>query len=366
MKNNKMLKSIYNSNIHIIFCLLLTPFFSSNAQNVNNLRSAIQDSSTQCNIQIAKWRHNKTAAYSLNLDDFGASHFGDIETIANILDSTNNNISFATITKHTTSKMEQANGCLLGNEFVNHSWSHPDRNSLTTSRFAQEVDSSQAKLERLIHNNDPLFFIFPNDTRFVFGFINYISEHKYIGANGGITIVGNTMSEKVNHYNLTDPFSVKSIYYTDEGINEFQSMVDTAILTGNWGFNAAHNVGTGGFMPIPVEDFRAHMNYCKQKVDDGELWVAPVMQVLKYIMERRYFTVEIVSETDSMLELSWNTDRTINRSEYINNEDYNTPLSLIVTTPNGFEMMFDSNPWDGNIQIKYNSNGINAITQGAK
>jgi hypothetical protein len=143
-------------------------------------------------------------------------------------------------------------------------------------------------------------------------------------------------------------------------------MVDTAILTGNWGFNAAHNVGTGGFMPIPVEDFRAHMNYCKQKVDDGELWVAPVMQVLKYIMERRYFTVEIVSETDSMLELSWNTDRTINRSEYINNEDYNTPLSLIVTTPNGFEMMFDSNPWDGNIQIKYNSNGINAITQGAK
>lgn len=366
MKNNKMLKSIYNSNIHIIFCLLLTPFFSSNAQNVNNLRSAIQDSSTQCNIQIAKWRHNKTAAYSLNLDDFGASHFGDIETIANILDSTNINISFATIANSTTSKMEQANGCLLGNEFVNHSWSHPDRNSLTTSRFAQEVDSSQAKLERLIHNNDPLFFIFPNDTRFVFGFINYISEHKYIGANGGITIVGNTMSEKVNHYNLTDPFSVKSIYYTDEGINEFQSMVDTAILTGNWGFNAAHNVGTGGFMPIPVEDFRAHMNYCKQKVDDGELWVAPVMQVLKYIMERRYFTVEIVSETDSMLELSWNTDRTINRSEYINNEDYNTPLSLIVTTPNGFEMMFDSNPWDGNIQIKYNSNGINAITQGAK
>ena len=257
-----------------------------------------------------------------------------------------------------------------GHEFINHSWSHTSPKEWTDhATIALQIDSSQAMIERNIPNNRCLFFAFPYDDR-LDPVIDSLRIRKYIGARGG-------WFRKLNADQI-DPFKCHFDGYSPskfiyQSLNEW---VNSAIIGGSWAIREVHNIIDCGYEPVPLEEFLDHLDFCKKKIEDGELWMAPVQEVVQYIMERNNFSVSVINVDSTRLEFEINTDaETINPSSLIENSFYNYPLTILLNLPDEHvtssleisqgekrldyfyesqdSVRFDVLPWGENIRVEF-------------
>lgn len=284
--------------------------------------------SSAASVSYARWRGGKTAAYSINMDDYGTQYFGDLVHIDSTLDNRGLNVSFATVANWSScntpcqnANWGRAGTMLLGNEFICHTMTHPDQ-PLTDANYAFELDSSQALLEEKIPTNQCMFLIFSGGS-YSDGAREYLRTARYIGCQSG--------GGGVNPPVIADPYQVKASYYAGGGVGSLNSLLDDAIPTGGWTMRSCHNVGSGGWMPISMSDWNSHLNYCVQKVNDGSIWMAPVQEVLEYALEREAFPVAVTASDAQSVEVTIDTAvAEINASPKIHNRVYDTWLTLIV------------------------------------
>jgi hypothetical protein len=318
---------------------------------------------SQGTIQFARWKNDAKGAYSFDSDDYGRSWYGDITFIAGIIDTMPGvRLTFATNGGVSTDVFwDHANNTLLGNDFVNHTYNHepPDN---TPATFSLEVDSGQSIIEKNIPWQKCLFLVFPGGGKYDVPIMNnYIKTRRYIGTNGGST--------NPAPYNISNTFSMGMNYYNNNTVAEFNAMVNNAINTGGWSLAASHQIGGvgGGWGPMAADTFINHMKYCWQKVKAGDLWFDGIQHIVKYIGERENFSLQIVTENDTMLEAKFITDtKEINPSTFIDNTAYDEPLTLKGATKFGTAFKFDANPWKGNVIIKYNNSSIKSVIQNSK
>jgi hypothetical protein len=317
-------------------------------------------------VSTARWRSDAKAAHSIVHDDFGESWFGDINTMDSLAYNRQICVTFGTIALRAGVPWPHARALFArGHRFVSHSGTHIMSDGLDWN-LAQEIDSSRAVIERNIPGNKVLFFCAPGDRQLAPSVKDYIRAHGWIGIRGGCW--------QQNPYNIPDPFST-CVVGNDLGNatgGALNQQVDTAISHGNWWLLETHQIGlTGGYYPMDAANWRTHLDYCVQKRLSGELWTAPIQEVLMYALERNCWKVAVTSSDATTMHITFNTDSVVNAQ--VANRTFDVPLTLLAVLPSGWvaadaqvvqnaqvlthtltgtgTIRFDAAPWGGTVTV---------------
>ncbi len=121
-------------------------------------------------------------------------------------------------------------------------------------------------------------------------------------------------------------------------LQDFYNYVDSSINQGGWGLLQAHDVipfdsiqsaiDQGSYQPISVQWFDSACQYVSDASDNGDLWVATMGEVTKYMKERDSYDYNIVSVTDTSISL--------NITDTLEDDIYNYPLTADIIVPGGW------------------------------
>ncbi len=306
-------------------------------------------------VSIATWKNNAKGAYNLIHDDFGDAGVIGINNYADTMTFNRGiKITFGAITRsceQNPAMYAKANEMIYqhGHEIINHSHTHSCAvnsancggtgdnyawGEVATQRLNIEVDSSS---KSILKNTgiQPRYFIYPYD-QFSTNSDNYLKSKGYIGSRTGA-------------YNAAAPASfapdVDGFFKTalvvdvqNQGGNwisvNHNYWVDQAISNNSWVNREMHNVGPSGWGTISVADYRTHLNYVKQKMTSGDLWVGTVSEILTYqIQKLNYSPTSNYDVANKVITVSWNTP-TLNIANYLNPLAFKSPITLNVNVVN--------------------------------
>ncbi len=176
-----------------------------------------------------------------------------------------------------------------GHEIMNHSWTHLDIGQ--GASFSEQIDQAQTVLDENLPSPSS-FFIFPYDS-FTDDAVNHLGSIGYLGARAG--------TKGLNEPDFTDALRVKfDVYGGENSIYESQGdilkyYVDLAISERGWAVRELHGIADQTFFPVPVEDYKAHLDYVASKVESGELLVDTPTNIIHYRFARQYCGTPAVS-----------------------------------------------------------------------
>jgi hypothetical protein len=321
-------------------------------------------------VSFARWKNNATGAYSLSHDDAGYSWWADYAYVDSLLHNRGLTVSFNMIAglATRTDSMRAAAFIRHGYRYNNHSMNHICDTPLTAQATMNvEYDSAKALIERKFAPSQGkcLYFMAPCGNQSAAN-IDHLRAREYIGCRNDINGVSPVP------YNVPDPFRIgEACYSAGEDLN---ASAQVAITSGNWVTRYGHCVSDNsslGWMPIPLATYRAHLDWCKQQVDAGVLWMAPTQTVLMYALERSRWGVAVTSSGAASMQITINTDSVIN--PHVDNHLFNVALTLLAGLPSGWSaqdaqavqqgvelakvvansttIRFDANPWAGIVTI---------------
>lgn len=278
-------------------------------------------------VSIATWKNDASGAYSIVHDDLGISIANGLQTHADTCYRNRGlTASFGAVTEGAGSILYyQGNDWLeYGHWFTNHTWSHPAASTSwweDSEQYYMEIDSSKALMEQF-SGGKIIYLVFP-ENRWNNDVINYIRTHGYIGCRAG------NEGNGLNDADLPDPFACNYRGF-DQNLSGLHNSINTAISDGKWCQCMFHGVEDDSYDSAPLEDFQAHLDFCKSKVDAGDLWMAPVEPVIQYIKVRENLTAAVDhSNTDSMV-------ITLTVGGSLDSALYATPITFIIETPSGY------------------------------
>ena len=273
---------------------------------------------------VTTWRGNATAAYSIIHDDIcwdsvgGAFAIADPEQTARGIHG-----GYGVITSGCDdAKWEKVKLLLAhGHDVFNHSTNHPCMTSDKTlaeacdplaplsTDFATEIDQSTTILKNKL--GIPIeFFIFPYDVCDPAA-IARIKGLNYLGARCGANV------PTTNTATFPDGFALNfdvwgpaySTYIADPkcaGVVQYettpamspaacrqlilQKLVDDAIAAKGWAIREVHGFEGDPMVweALPPDEYKAHLDYVKSKMDAGQIWAEGPTPVLRYRWARQY------------------------------------------------------------------------------
>ncbi|HEX3694884.1 MAG TPA: polysaccharide deacetylase family protein [Polyangia bacterium] len=309
---------------------------------------------------VATWHGNATAAYSIIHDDICWDSVGGALAIAEPAQTSRGiHGGYGVITSACDdAKWAQVKKVIAdGHDVFNHSTDHPcmtnDKNlagacdpaAPLSTDFMTEIDNSTTTLKTKL--GIPIqFFIFPYDVCDPAA-IARLKSLNYLGARCGTDV------PTTNTANFPDTFKLNfdvwgpaySTYITDPrcaGVVQYmstpamspvacrqlilQKLVDDTIAAKGWGIREVHGfVGDPDvWEALPPDEYMAHLDYVKMKMDAGQLWAEGPTPVLRYRWARQYCTMPTL--TGSTLKFG---------TQPANCLTYDTVLSYLVTTTDG-------------------------------
>lgn len=351
--------------------------------------------------EIAAWKNNAKGAYTIIHDDYGDIGVDGIwqyadticsnrdikftfGAIANACEANRDVNGFSTpydyaknimMAQHNHEIMSHSHthDCAVGNA----GWSPCDADvgdawgeDVNGANFHQQVVEAHNSIE---YNTGftPKYYIYPYD-RFTDAANDTLKKMGYLGSRTGWNSprVGDAQfhrngyenSDENYYYPDADGFFRTSVQVfdandqalSDQGqANVLNDEVDNAIANSLWSNRELHNVGDTGWGSVTVNAYRAHINYIKQKVDAGDLWVGTVSEFLTYQMQKLKFSPSVTYNqiADKVL-VSWNSingQYNVNVSTYLADLTVKSPITLVVD--------MDGLTGDWNVQ-----QGVSAIT----
>jgi len=343
---------------------------------------------------IATWKNDAAGTYNIIHDDFGDAGVDGIQNYADTIFANRGlKFTFGAI----TSSCEQRTGMYdiakkmiaRGHEIINHSHTHScavaNQNcggtgvnyawaEKGTYDFADEIDLSTNSIKANTALT-PRFFIYPydqfNDTANI-----YLRKKGYIGSRTGdynATEQNNFTSDEFGFFQTALMVDV----ITTNGETVAQNLnywVDQAIANKTWVNRELHNVGSTGWGRVGLTDYRNHINYLKQKVAAGQLWVGTISEILTYQIQKNYYSNPITNydAAKGEINISWATP-SFDVGAYLSALQVKSPLTIKVnlsglsannftivqnnktisksTLKNGF-LYFDAYPHEGSISIQ--------------
>ncbi len=180
-----------------------------------------------------------------------------------------------------------------GHEIINHTWDHKDIvEEAALAPLSLEIDQATQVLNENLVGQNTSFFIFPYDS-FNDAAVEHLQKAGYLGARAG--------KKGVNAADFPDGMRVMfDVYGGENSIYDGQGdilkiYVDLAISQGGWSVREFHGIADTTFFAMNLEDYRAHLDYVKSKVDTGELWVDTPSNVVRYRFARENCGVPSVS-----------------------------------------------------------------------
>ncbi|MEO8414086.1 MAG: polysaccharide deacetylase family protein [Ginsengibacter sp.] len=272
---------------------------------------------------IARWKDSKKAALSLTFDDCINGQF----TVAlPLLNQYNFKSTFFLTIKNV---QPQAGGWGLiqqaardGHEIANHTMTHPFMHNLLTDSMAFEFD----ECNRLIKQNIPFAkaetMAYPygdgGDSSAADQLVRDVAYKYFIAARAV-----QYRSVFYNEYDFAktndDYYRVNSEMIVDSNsIKTFPQHLDSTIKLGAWYAPTYHGI-ENGWLIVKKEDFEKQLQQINERKD--LLWIAPFVNVIKYIKERSCANIKIIKDekhktvlrlTDTLNNSTWNEPLTIN------------------------------------------------------
>ncbi len=319
-------------------------------------------------VSVATWRNNAAGAYSINHDDYGYNWWGDFWLMDSLLVNRELTVSFSVIAGQ-LDRGDSGRADLYvrhGYRFINHSMNHVCDTPVTNEHY--EYDSAQARIERMIPSQGPcLYFVTPCGNQSASN-LAWLRSHRYIGCRkeGGVVVIPAS---------VPDPFDLaEPCYQIGTGLSGLNGHAQAAIDAGGWTIRQAHCVSDNaglGWAPIPTAVYRSHLDWCRQQMDAGALWMAPVQTVLMYALERTRWSVSCSGSDANATTIAFNTGTVINPN--VDNAVFTVPLTLLFDLPTGYDtgelqvaqsgvplpfadigggrIMFDANPQGGPVTV---------------
>jgi hypothetical protein len=124
--------------------------------------------------------------------------------------------------------------------------------------------------------------------------------------------------------------------------------VDIAINNQAWVNRVLHNIGNTGWGRVSLTDYQNHLNYVKQRVDNGQLWVGTISEILTYqIQKLNYIPSSMRNPITGVITVSWNSPA-FNVANYLSPLTYKSPITLnvdVTAFPNTYTV------WQNGTQI---------------
>lgn len=330
--------------------------------------------------QITDWKNNAQGAYSIIHDDYGDTGVDGIWKYADTI-CANRGVSFTfgAITSACEVKRD-INGysspysyatnvmiALHGHEIISHShthacavgnagWSPCDLapgeawgEKAGSNEFKEQLETAHNSIKSNT-GHTPVYYIYPYD-RFTALTNNHLKTLGYIGSrtgwnsplagSGGYHRNGYENSDETNFYPDANGFFRTSVQVFDDidraknitdQVAELNGEVNNAINSNMWANRELHNVGTTGWGSVKVESYRQHIDYIKQKQEEGKLWVATVSEILTYqIQKLKYAPAVSYNSTDKIINVNWTTKNAqinVNVNQYLNPLTIKCPITL--------------------------------------
>jgi peptidoglycan/xylan/chitin deacetylase (PgdA/CDA1 family) len=214
-----------------------------------------------------------------------------------------------------------------GHELANHSTTHPDLTTQTPAVLLNEIQSCNDLLLNNVEGLDHvLTFIYPYET-YNDDVIETLQGQGYLFARSGA-------QEMTEMTALNDPWNPPTYHlYAWANLNTMPQQLwddttDAVLEDGGWLVEECHGIGaigeTGvGWSPRPESDFRTHYDHIASFGD--RIWVAPVSEVGRYLVERNCAQFTITENTADRITFVLATG--------LDGNIYDIPLSLWLEKP---------------------------------
>ena len=345
---------MYKSRKYIIvivsFSLItISPWFSLTAS------SSKSDTSDYGNVYVTRWAEDRKSAFSFSFDDGFKAQYDNVKPILNSFDF---NVTYFLLPPFLT---EQLPGIWRygtwpmflemyseGSELGSHSLNHPHLlqlplgDTLTQNTIHYELYKSKKMIEARTDFEKCITFAYPYAEHN--SFLDSLTSLYYESSRAiGITPNNFTLSG-LEWYSLKSYeviFSEPRTVFEDDldELYNFMNWIDNSIAEGKWGIQLAHEVvpfeqlgdliSQGAYNPISNEWLILLCEWLAQKSYDNLIWIETIGNITKYIKERDGHSYQILSQSNSLIEISL--------TDNLPDNIYNYPLTAYISIPENWE-----------------------------
>ncbi len=301
-------------------------------------------------ISVKKWMDDYTAAFSFTFDDNMLSQYTHVFPIFQ-------QFGFRGTFYIIAGALEDYPYWLYGtwNEFIqmynagqemsSHTMTHPHLqnlpvgDTLTPNTLIYELYQSKKILQQKFPGNQCIDLAYPYDE--YDNNVIYYTRQYYEAARAiselpvDSTLTGNDWY-KIGSLVIGFDMPRDSLPDDLDELQYFMNYLHSTISQEKWGLLQAHDVlpydsisiaiSLGSYQPISIPWLQLACDSIYQFVQNGDLWVAPLGEVTRYMKERDCFSYNLVSATDTSI--------IINVTDTLRNDIYNFPLTADIVVPN--------------------------------
>jgi peptidoglycan/xylan/chitin deacetylase (PgdA/CDA1 family) len=345
---------VHNSKNYIaaivsLFLILISPCFKVIASQVAS------DTSNYGKVFVTTWAEDRKSAFSFSFDDGFKAQYDNVRII---LDSYDFNATYFLLPPFLT---EQLPGIWRygtwpmflemhseGSELGSHSLNHPHLlqlpvgDTLTPNTIHYELYHSKKMIEARINFEKCITFAYPYAEHNVMldSLASlYYESSRAIGVSPNNFTLSGLEWQSLKSFEVI--FSEPRIAFEDDldELYNFMNWIDNSIAEGKWGIQLAHEVvpfaqlgeliSQGAYNPISNEWLLLLCEWLVQKSYDNLVWVETIGNITKYIKERDAHSYQILSQSNTLIEISL--------SDNLPDNIFNYPLTAYISIPEKWE-----------------------------
>jgi hypothetical protein len=313
------------------------------------------DTSDYGNVYVTRWAEDRKSAYSFSFDDGFKAQYDNVRMI---LESYDFNATYFLLPPFLT---EQLPGIWRygtwpmflemyseGSELGSHSLFHPHLlqlpagDTLKPNTIHYELYQSKKMIEARTNFEPCITFAYP------------YAEHNamldslaslYYETSRAIGIAPNNFTLSGLEWHSLKSFEVifsePRIVFEDDldELYNFMNWIDNSIAEGKWVIQLAHEVvpfaqlgdliSQGAYNPISNEWLALLCEWLAQKGYDNLIWIETIGNITKYMKERDAHSYQILSQSDTLIEISL--------TDNLPDNIYNYPLTAYLSVPETWE-----------------------------
>lgn len=313
------------------------------------------DTSNYGKVFVTRWADDRKSAFSFSFDDGFKAQYDNVRPILNSYEFS---ATYFLLPPFLTEQLPgiwrygtwpmflemYSEGFELGSHSLNHPHllQLPVGDTLTPNTIHYELYHSKKMIEVRTSYDPCITFSYP------YGEHNYILDSLASLYYESSRALGTTP----NHFSLSglEWHSLKSfevifneprIVFEDDldELNSFKNWIEGSIENGSWGIQLAHEVvpfaqlsdliSQGAYNPISNEWLNLLCEWLVQQSYDNLVWIETIGNVTKYLKERDAHEYQILSQSNSLIEISLTDD--------LSDNIYNFPLTAYISIPETWE-----------------------------
>jgi peptidoglycan/xylan/chitin deacetylase (PgdA/CDA1 family) len=336
------MKSLLKLTLLLLFAFSMIA--NDNSFGQNNLQSV-------GDVSVKKWKDDKTAAFSFTFDDCMQSQYDHVYPI---LGQYGFKGTFYVITAPLDDPygpywlygtwpefIEMSNaGHEIGSHTIHHLhlWDLAVGDTLTDSTLIYELYRSKKRIEQEIPDKECITMAYPYseyDSDVIYYTGQYYESARATSHDPVDSSLYGSDWYKIGSRVIEFDQPRNSPSDDLDELQEFFNYVTSAMNQGKWGLLQAHDVvpfdsikivdSLGSYQPISIQWFESACQFISDAEQSGDLWVAPVRDIMRYMKERECYEYNVVSVTDTLI--------VINVTDTLNDDIYHFPLTADIVVP---------------------------------